>query len=136
MMAGLLVVSMCALASWACDTTHWEAGPQYTLAKAMVPGWAPGCGLRPRYTEYSVMAPAELAGGSQERWAPSALYIQGEESRHGDVPLPSTTPSSPPTLLILMAEGAPGNPGMQVLKAVTSLKLPVPQVLMAATRNL
>ena len=77
---------MCALASWACDTTHWEAGPQYTLAKAMVPGWAPGCGLRPRYTEYSVMAPAELAGGSQERWAPSALYIQGEESCHGDVP--------------------------------------------------
>ena len=81
-------------ASWACDTTHWEAGPQYTLAKAMVPGWAPGCGLRPRYTEYSVMAPAKLASGSQERWAPSALYTRGEESCHGDVPHPTTTPSS------------------------------------------
>ena len=42
----------------------------------------------------------------------------------------------PPTLLILMAEGAPGNPGMQVLKAVMSLKGPVPQALIAATRNL
>ena len=84
MMAGLLVVSMWALASWAWDTTHWEAGPQYTLAKAMVPGCAPGWGLRPRYTEYSVMAPAELAGGSQERCAPSALCPQEEEGCHGD----------------------------------------------------
>ena len=40
------------------------------------------------------------------------------------------------TLLILMAEGAPGNPGMQVLKAATSENWPLPQELMPHTRNL
>ena len=39
------------------------------------------------------MSPVEVEGGSHERWAPSA------------------------DLLILMAEGAPGNPGRHVLKA-------------------
>ena len=39
-------------------------------------------------------------------------------------------------LEILMAEGAPGKPGMHVLKADTSDHGPRPQVLMAATRNL
>jgi hypothetical protein len=39
------------------------------------------------------MSPVEVDGGSQERCAPSA------------------------DLLILMAEGAPGNPGRHVLKA-------------------
>ena len=38
------------------------------------------------------------------------------------------------TLLILMAEGAPGNPGMHVL--ATSEKGPLPHELMAHTRNL
>lgn len=55
-------------------TTQELPGPQYTRANAMVPGCDPGCGLRPRYTEYSVIVPAELAGGSQDRWAPSELY--------------------------------------------------------------
>jgi hypothetical protein len=41
-----------------------------------------------------------------------------------------------PTLLILMAEGAPGYPGRQVLKAEISLKDPRPQALIPATRNL
>ena len=40
------------------------------------------------------------------------------------------------TLLILMADGAPGNPGKQVLKADTSLNWPLPQALMPATLNL
>ena len=66
-MAGLEVVSICAEASCECDTTHEDPAPQYTLAKAMVPGWAPGCGFSPRYTEYSMMVPALFAGGSQER---------------------------------------------------------------------
>lgn len=42
----------------------------------------------------------------------------------------------PPTLLILMAEGAPGQPGRQVLNAEISLKAPRPQALIPATRNL
>ena len=65
-----------------------------------------------RYTEYSMMSPAALWGGSQERWAPSW------------------------DLLILMAEGAPGNPGRHVLKADTSLQGPRPQEFTPATRNL
>ena len=40
------------------------------------------------------------------------------------------------TLLILMAEGAPGNPGMQVLNAAISEKGPLPHELMAHTLNL
>lgn len=40
------------------------------------------------------------------------------------------------TLLILMAQGAPGKPGRQVLKAETSEKVPRPQALMPDTRNL
>lgn len=40
------------------------------------------------------------------------------------------------TLLILMAEGAPGNPGRHVLKADISLQGPLPQALIPATRNL
>ncbi len=67
MMAGLEVVSIWAEASWLWDTTQELPGPQYTLAKAMVPGTVPGAGFRPRYTLYSVMVPALLAGGSQER---------------------------------------------------------------------
>ncbi len=35
-----------------------------------------------------------------------------------------------------MADGAPGKPGMQVLKAATSEKKPMPQELMPHTRNL
>ena len=41
-----------------------------------------------------------------------------------------------PTLLILMADGAPGYPGKHVLNADTSLNVPRPQALMPATRNL
>ena len=41
-----------------------------------------------------------------------------------------------PTLLILMAEGAPGNPGRHVLKAEISLQGPRPQALIPATLNL
>ncbi len=40
------------------------------------------------------------------------------------------------TLLILMADGAPGNPGKQVLNADTSLNCPLPHALMPATLNL
>lgn len=40
------------------------------------------------------------------------------------------------TLLILMAQGAPGNPGRQVLNADISEKAPRPQALIPATRNL
>lgn len=40
------------------------------------------------------------------------------------------------TLLILMAHGAPGKPGKQVLNADISENVPRPQVLMPATRNL
>lgn len=40
------------------------------------------------------------------------------------------------TLLILIADGAPGKPGKQVLKADTSLNGPRPHALMPATRNL
>lgn len=40
------------------------------------------------------------------------------------------------TLLILMAQGAPGKPGRHVLKAEISLKGPLPQALIPATRNL
>ena len=40
------------------------------------------------------------------------------------------------TLLMRMAEGAPGKPGMQVLKAATSEKEPLPQELMPHTLNL
>lgn len=40
------------------------------------------------------------------------------------------------TLLILMAQGAPGKPGRHVLKAEISLKGPRPQALIPATRNL
>lgn len=39
-------------------------------------------------------------------------------------------------MLILMAEGAPGNPGMQVLNAAISEKGPLPHELMAHTLNL
>lgn len=41
-----------------------------------------------------------------------------------------------PTLLILIAEGAPGKPGRQVLKAEISLNCPRPHALMPDTRNL
>jgi len=37
MMAGFEVVSMWALVSCPCDTTHCDEGPQYTLANAIVP---------------------------------------------------------------------------------------------------
>ncbi len=67
MMAGLEVVSMWAEASWLCETTQELPGPQYTRANAMVPGTVPGAGFRPRYTLYSVMVPALLAGGSHDR---------------------------------------------------------------------
>ena len=40
------------------------------------------------------------------------------------------------TLLILMAEGAPGKPGMHVLKAATSENCPLPHELIPHTRNL
>merc|ERR1719357_362949 len=56
--------------------------------------------------------PDVTEGGSQVRWAPSGL------------------------LLILMAQGAPGNPGRQVLNADISEKVPRPQALIPATRNL
>ena len=46
-------------------------------------------------TEYSIMSPVEVEGGSHERWAPS------------------------PDLEILIAEGAPGKPGRHVLNADT-----------------
>jgi len=55
MMAGFEVVSMWALVSCLCDTTQCDEGLQYTLANAIVPGWAVGCGFNPKYTEYSVM---------------------------------------------------------------------------------
>ena len=40
------------------------------------------------------------------------------------------------TLLIFMADGAPGKPGRHVLNAEISLNGPRPQALMPATRNL
>lgn len=40
------------------------------------------------------------------------------------------------TFVILTAEGAPGNPGWQVLNSLTGLKLPLPKQLMPATLNL
>ena len=40
------------------------------------------------------------------------------------------------TLLILIAEGAPGNPGMHVLNAATSENGPRPHELRPHTRNL
>lgn len=43
---------------------------------------------------------------------------------------------TPQTLLMRIAEGAPGNPGIQVLNAATSEKAPLPQELMPHTRNL
>lgn len=48
-----------------------------------------------RHTEYSKILPEDEEGGSHERWAPST------------------------DLEIFMADGAPGNPGKQVLKADT-----------------
>lgn len=51
--------------------------------------------LTARQTEYSIILPEEEDGGSQDKWAPSA------------------------DLDILMADGAPGNPGRQVLNADT-----------------
>lgn len=65
--AGLEVVSMCAEANWLWETTQELPGPQYTRAKAMVPGTVPGAGFRPKYTLYSVMVPALLAGGSHDK---------------------------------------------------------------------
>lgn len=40
----------------------------------MVPGTVPGAGFNPKYTLYSVMVPALLAGGSQDKCAPSELW--------------------------------------------------------------
>lgn len=40
------------------------------------------------------------------------------------------------TLVILTAEGAPGNPGWQVLNSLTGLKSPLPKQLIPATLNL
>ncbi len=40
------------------------------------------------------------------------------------------------TLLILMADGAPGNPGIQVLNAATSENGPFPQEFKPQTLNL
>lgn len=40
------------------------------------------------------------------------------------------------TLLIRIAEGAPGKPGMQVLKAATSENMPLPQEFIPHTLNL
>lgn len=57
------------------------------------------------------MSPVVDGGGSQERCAPSGDFE------------------------ILIADGAPGNPGRQVLNGATSLHSPRPQLLMAATRN-
>ena len=37
MIAGFEVTSMWALVSCPCDTTHWDDGPQYTRANAIVP---------------------------------------------------------------------------------------------------
>ena len=51
--------------------------------------------LGENHTEYSIMSPVEVEGGSHERWAPS------------------------PDLEILIAEGAPGKPGRHVLNADT-----------------
>ena len=59
-----------------------------------------------------MMSPVEVEGGSHEMWAPS------------------------PAFEILMADGAPGNPGRQVLKADTSDQGPLPQALIPATLNL
>ena len=68
--------------------------------------------LTAKYTENSVIIPFVLDGGAQDIDAPSAV------------------------LLILMADGAPGKPGRQVLNAETSENGPRPHSLMAATRNL
>ena len=64
------------------------------------------------HTEYSMMSPVDVEGGSHERCAPS------------------------PDLEILIAEGAPGKPGRHVLNADTSDQPPRPHALMPATRNL
>ena len=58
------------------------------------------------------MSPVLVLGGSQLRCAPSVDFE------------------------ILMADGAPGNPGRQVLKAEISDQLPRPQALIPATLNL
>ena len=68
--------------------------------------------LTAKYTEYSMISPVEVEGGSHDKWAPSGL------------------------LEILIAEGAPGKPGRHVLKALTSDQALRPQALMPATRNL
>ncbi len=122
MIAGLVLVSMCAADRLELGTTHWALGPQKTRMKAswlgeeltvLVSPWEEVVALlTARYTEYSTMSPVEVDGGSHERWAPS------------------------PDLDTLMADGAPGKPGRHVLKADTSDQLPRPQALMPATRNL
>jgi hypothetical protein len=58
------------------------------------------------------MSPVDVEGGSHDKWAPSGDFE------------------------ILMAEGAPGNPGRQVLKALTSDQAPRPHAFIPATRNL
>lgn len=128
-MAGLEVVSMCAEANWLWETTQELPGPQYTRANAIVPGTVPGAGFNPRYTLYSVIVPALLAGGSQDKCAPSELYIQRgmiEPYFHCNLL----------TLLMRIAEGAPGKPGIQVLKAATSENKPLPQEFIPHTLNL
>lgn len=72
-------------------------------------------------------------GAGDENGDPAGT--RGAGARRGD---PVGTPRRPPpgTLLILMAQGAPGKPGRQVLKAETSEKGPRPQALSPATRNL
>ena len=61
---------------------------------------------------YSTISPVLVEGGSQLRCAPSV------------------------DLDILIAEGAPGKPGKQVLNAEISDQAPLPQALVPATRNL
>jgi len=124
MIAGLVDVSMCAACRLEAGTMHCALLPQKTRTKASWLGEEDTVLVGPagpevvaadftaRYTEYSMMSPVENEGGSQLRCAP------------------------PSALEILMAEGAPGKPGMQVLKAETSDHAPRPQVLMPATRNL
>lgn len=93
--------------------------------------------------------PDVTEGGSQVRWAPSGLWGgYSEKMLLGAKTMAHVITYGTPvskiynatqglfTLLILMAQGAPGKPGRQVLKAEISEKAPRPQALIPATRNL